>query len=347
MRLRPVVLLLSGLLLALPLTSPAAPLRGKERPGQELAGEQIALWPAGQVPGEHGTARPARVVERSRDPVHPDRYVDQIDAPYLLVHVPARPNGRALLVIPGGGYQRVVIDKEDSALLPDWVDRAGYTLFVLRYRLPQTGRDRQAALADAQRALRVVRDQAARRGLDVGSVSVMGFSAGGHVAARLATAFDANAYPARDAIDRLSARPARAVLVYPVIDMGADAHSGSRGRLLGEHPDAMLAAQYSMQHQVRADMPPTLLVHANDDRVVNVRNSELMAAALARAGVEHELHLFAHGGHGFGMRVPAGSTLAVWPALAQAWLVAVAEMGSEPPSGGEGIRPGGNAEYGR
>ncbi|AWH51722.1 xylanase [Stenotrophomonas sp. ESTM1D_MKCIP4_1] len=345
MRLRPVVLLLSGLLLALPLISPAAPLRDNERPGQELAGEQIALWPAGQVPGEQGPARPARVVERSRDPAHPDRYVDQIDAPYLLVHVPAQPNGRALLVIPGGGYQRVVIDKEDSALLPEWVDRAGYTLFVLRYRLPQPGRDRQAALADAQRALRVVRDQAARRGLDADSVSVMGFSAGGHVAARLATGFDAQVYPARDSIDRLSARPARAVLVYPVIDMGAHAHSGSRGRLLGDHPDPALAAQYSMQQQVRADMPPTLLVHANDDRVVSVHNSERMAAALADAGVEHELHLFAHGGHGFGMRVPAGSTLALWPLLAEAWLAAKekgAEMGSEPLSGGEGIRPQGS-----
>ncbi|WP_420883793.1 alpha/beta hydrolase [Isoptericola jiangsuensis] len=340
MRLRPVVLLLCGLLLALPLTSTAAPPRDNERPGQELAGERIALWPDGQVPGEQGPARPARVIERSSDPAHPDRYVDQVDAPYLLVHAPARPNGRALLVIPGGGYQRVVIDKEDSALVPEWVDRAGYTLFVLRYRLPQPGRDRQAALADAQRALRVVRGQAARRGLDAGSVSVMGFSAGGHVAARLATGFDTAAYPARDAIDRLSARPARAVLVYPVIDMGAHAHSGSRGRLLGEHPDAALAAQYSMQQQVRADMPPTLLIHANDDRVVSVHNSELMAAALADAGVEHELHLFAHGGHGFGMRVPAGSTLAVWPLLAEAWLAAAGEtgVGSEPLSSGEGIR---------
>ncbi|WP_295518306.1 alpha/beta hydrolase [uncultured Stenotrophomonas sp.] len=345
MRLRPVVLLFCGLLLALPLTTSAAPPRDNERPGQELAGERIALWPAGQVPGEQGPARPARVVERSRDPAQPDRYVDQIDAPYLLVHAPARPNGRALLVIPGGGYQRVVIDKEDSALVPEWVDRAGYTLFVLRYRLPQAGRDRQAALADAQRALRVVRGQAAQRGLDAGSVSVMGFSAGGHVAARLATAFDAPVYPARDAIDRLSARPAQAVLVYPVIDMGAHAHSGSRGRLLGQHPDAALAAQYSMQQQVRPDMPPTLLVHANDDRVVSVHNSVLMAAALADAGVEHELHLFAHGGHGFGMRVPPGSTLAAWPMLAEAWLAAAgmgSDGGAEPLSGGEGIRPRGN-----
>ncbi len=160
-----------------------------------------------------------------------------------------------------------------------------------------------------------------RRGLEADNVAVMGFPPA-YVAARLATGFDAPVYPARDAIDQLSARPARAVLVYPVIDMGAHAHSGSRGRLLGERPDPALATQYSVQEHVRADMPPTMLIHANDDRVVSVHNSEVMAQALARAGVEHELHVFAHGGHGFGMRLQPGSTLAQWPALAQAWLTA-------------------------
>lgn len=287
---------------------------------EEAAGEHIALWPAGQVPGESGPARGLHVVERSADLARPDRYVDQIDAPWLVVHAPAQPNGKALLVIPGGGYQRVVIDKEGTALVPQWVDRAGYTLFVLRYRLPETGRDRQAALADAQRAMRVIRAAAARRGLDVEDIAVMGFSAGGHVAARLATGFDTSAYPPADAADRLSARPSRAVLVYPVIDMGPHAHSGSRLRLIGEPADAALVGRYSMQDQVRADMPPTLLLHAADDRVVSVDNSLLMARALAAAGVEHELHVFAHGGHGFGMRAPADSTTALWPDIAQRWL---------------------------
>lgn len=314
------VLCLSVLLLLAPAHAADLPLRDGQRLAGEVAGERLPLWPDGQVPGESGPARAARVVERSADPARPDRFVDGIDAPYMIVHAPPHPNGQAVLVIPGGGYQRVVIDKEDSELVPDWVQRAGFTLFVLRYRLPQPGRDRQAALADAQRALRVVREQAARRGLDGDGVAVMGFSAGGHVAARLATAFDAPVYPARDGIDRLSARPARAVLVYPVIDMGAHAHSGSRARLLGQQPDAALAGAYSVQQHVRADMPPTMLIHANDDHVVSVHNSEVMAKALAAAGVEHELHLFAHGGHGFGMRVPATATLASWPPLAQRWL---------------------------
>lgn len=301
---------------AAPQRAPPAAVAGAE----EAAGERIALWPAGHVPGESGPPRALHVVERSADPHRPDRYVDQIDAPWLVVHAPARPNGKALLVIPGGGYQRVVIDKEGTELVPQWVGRAGYTLFVLRYRLPGTGRDPQAALADAQRAMRQVRAGAAARGLDAEDIAVMGFSAGGHVAARLAAGFDSPVYPPADAADRLSARPSRAVLVYPVIDMGSQAHGGSRQRLIGEPADADLVRRYSMQDQVRADMPPTLLLHAADDRVVSVDNSLLMARALAAAGVEHELHVFAHGGHGFGMRAAADSTTALWPEIAQRWL---------------------------
>lgn len=288
---------------------------------QDAAGERIALWPQGQVPGEaQGSSHAPRVVERSTDPSRPDRYVDQVDAPWLVVHAPERGNGKALLVVPGGGYQRVVIDKEGTELVPAWVEQAGYTLFVLRYRLPAPGREQGAALADAQRAMRVIRAGAAARGLDPDDIAVMGFSAGGHVAARLATGFDVDDRAPADAVDRLSARPSQAILVYPVIDMGEQAHSGSRQRLLGEDPDAATIARYSQQQQVRPDMPPTLLLHAADDNVVGVGNSLLMAQALAKAGVEHELHVFAHGGHGFGMRAAAGSTTALWPQLAQRWL---------------------------
>ena len=319
--------IVAGLLLTVPVALAAPAMRTDVVIGgaAEAAGEPLPLWPPHRVPGERGSPGATRIVERSADALRPDRYADQIDAPYLMVHAPARSNGRALLVIPGGGYQRVVIDKEGSELVPGWVDEAGYTLFVLRYRLPQAGRPVQAALADAQRALRLIRSQAAARGLDAETIAVMGFSAGGHVAARLATGYALDTYPPQDAIDRLSARPWRVVLGYPVIDMGAQAHAGSRQRLLGEHPDAGQVAQFSLQRQVHADMPPVLLLHAADDEVVTVDNSLLMAQALAAAGVEHELHVFAHGGHGFGMRTAAGSTTALWPQLAQRFLQATQE----------------------
>jgi acetyl esterase/lipase len=284
------------------------------------AADRIALWPEGQVPGEAGPATAPNVVERSIDPARPDRYIDNVSAPYLVVYRPARPNGSALLVVPGGGYQRIVLDKEGTALVPAFVDEGGVTLFVLRYRLPAGRSDRQAALADAQRAMRVIRADAARWKIDPERIGVMGFSAGGHVAARLSTGFDAPAYPHRDAIDALSARPDVALLIYPVIDMGTHAHTGSRERLLGPRPDAALQQQFSMQDQVRADAPPTFLVHAQDDDVVSVHNSLIYYQALLRAGVTTEMHLFPFGGHGFGVRIPAGLTVAQWPELALRWI---------------------------
>ncbi|MEG2802820.1 alpha/beta hydrolase [Stenotrophomonas sp.] len=286
--------------------------------------DRLALWPAGQVPGETGPARTPHVIERSGDAPLPDRYIDDVDAPYLVAYRPRHPNGSALLVIPGGGYQRIVLDKEGTALVPAFVDQGGVTLFVLRYRLPAGRADRQAALADAQRALRLIRAGATRWQLDPKRIGVMGFSAGGHVAARLSTGFDLPVYPPADAIDRQSARPDMALLLYPVIDMGAHAHSGSRTRLLGEHPQAAQVAQFSMQDHVRPDQPPTFLVHAQDDAVVSVHNSLVYYQAMSRAGVAAEMHLFPQGGHGFGVRMPATSTVAQWPALALRWMQAQA-----------------------
>ncbi|MET0890104.1 MAG: alpha/beta hydrolase [Stenotrophomonas maltophilia] len=315
-------LVLPSLILLL-LASGVAPAAERAVPETEPAAgapDRIALWPEGQVPGESGPATVPHVIERSTDPALPDRYIDNISAPYLVVYRPARPNGSALLVVPGGGYQRIVLDKEGTALVPAFVEQGGVTLFVLRYRLPAGRSDRQAALADAQRAMRVIRADAARWQIDPARVGVMGFSAGGHVAARLSNGFDVPVYPHRDAIDALSARPDVALLIYPVIDMGTHAHTGSRTRLLGPHADVALQQQFSMQGQVRIDTPPTFLVHAQDDNVVPVHNSLVYYQALLRAGVSTEMHLFPSGGHGFGVRIPAGLTVAQWPGLALRWI---------------------------
>ncbi|MCC4605632.1 alpha/beta hydrolase [Xanthomonas campestris] len=292
----------------------------------DTAAEQasrIALWPAGMAPGDAALAQPQRIVDRSSDAAHPDRYIQSISQPYLVVYRPKQPNGTALLVTPGGGYQRIVLDNEGSALVPGFVDQAGFTLFVLRYRLPGEGHPNGAdvPLADAQRALRLIRANAARYGIDAHRVGVMGFSAGGHVAASLATRHAAQVYPAQDAADALSARPDFALLIYPVIDMdSANAHPGSRQRLLGSAPSDAQVRAYSPQLHVDARTPPTFLLHAQDDSVVPVRNSLLMHDALLRAGVPSELHVFPQGGHGFGTDRIAGLTLAAWPQLAQAWI---------------------------
>ncbi len=327
--LKPLSLLAFTALLGLFGVSALAADMGEPAPGSPA---RIALWPQGLAPGDKQLPQAQRVIERSADPALPDRYTDHVSSPYLVAYRPDRPNGSALLVIPGGGYQRVVLDKEGTALVPAFVEQGGTTLFVLRYRLPgEQGReDRDAALADAQRALRLIRHHAGEWGLDPHRVGVMGFSAGGHLAARLGNRFDHAAYPATDTIDRHSARPDYQLLVYPVIDMaGSAAHAGSRQRLLGAAPSAALQRQYSMQDQVRADTPPTFLLHAADDDAVPVSNSLLMYQALLAAGVPSEMHLFPKGGHGFGTRGIAGLTTAAWPRLALDW---IASQAPQPPA---------------
>jgi acetyl esterase/lipase len=300
---------------------PALAGDGEPTPGST---DHIALWPNGLAPGDKALSQPVRIVERSTDPALPDRYIDHVSEPYLVVYRPPKPNGSALLVIPGGGYQRVVLDKEGTALVPAFVAQGGVTLFVLRYRLPGEGRaDREAALADAQRALRLIRHRAREWNLDPQRIGTMGFSAGGHLAARLGNGHTLPAYVATDAIDRSSARPNFQLLIYPVIDMaGADTHAGSRERLLGPAPTPALQQRYSMQQQVSTDTPPTFLLHAADDDVVPVGNSLLLYNSLQQAGISTEIHLFPHGGHGFGTRGSAGLTTAAWPQLALAWIAA-------------------------
>jgi acetyl esterase/lipase len=308
------------------------PVLAAEAPGAETAAEQasrIPLWPKGLAPGDKALQQPQRIVQRSSDPALPDRYIQQISTPYMVVYRPRQPNGTALLVTPGGGYQRIVLDNEGSALVPSFVDQAGITLFVLRYRLPGEGHPNGAdvPLADAQRALRLIRANAARYGIDAQRVGVMGFSAGGHVAASLGTRYAAQVYPAQDAADALSARPDFELLIYPVIDMdSANAHPGSRERLLGSNPDAAQVRAYSPQLHVDARTPPSFLLHAQDDTVVPVRNSLLMHEALLRAGVASELHVFPQGGHGFGTASGSGLTVAAWPQLAQAWIAHVTRV---------------------
>ena len=316
-----------GMLLSLALLSAgAAAAAPDERPSADTAAEQasrIPLWPAGMAPGDTALPQPQRIVERSSDAAVPDRYIQSISAPYMVVYRPARPNGTALLVTPGGGYQRIVLDNEGTSLVPGFVDQAGITLFVLRYRLPGDGHPNGAdvPLADAQRALRLIRANAARYGIDAQRVGVMVFSAGGHVAASLGTRYAAQVYPAVDRADTLSARPDFQLLIYPVIDMdAANAHMGSRERLLGNAPSEAKVRAYSPQWHVDARTPPTFLLHAQDDTVVSVRNSLLLHDALLRAGVPSELHVFPQGGHGFGTRGTTGLTLAAWPQLAQAWI---------------------------
>jgi acetyl esterase/lipase len=278
----------------------------------------IDLWP-GTPPGAPEPLPDEQIVERSADPARPDRIMQAIARPRIAVFRPASPNGAAVLIAPGGGYRHVVIDKEGFEL-GRWLAARGVTAFVLFYRLPHQGRAAgpQTPLADAQRAMRLIREGHAAYGFDPQRVSVMGFSAGGHVAATLATGFAREAYTPLDAADRLSARPDGAALIYPVIAMREPlAHPGSRERLLGASPCAEQELAHSPDQNVPADAPPCFLLHAEDDDVVPVGNTLAMRDSLKARGIAVDTHLYASGGHGFGISRAAGKPVAAWP---DAWL---------------------------
>lgn len=288
----------------------------------------FSVWPGGEAPGAKNSPVVESLVERSTDPSLPDRAVTGIRAPEITVYAPEKPNGIALLVTPGGSYQRVVLDKEGSDLAPAF-NAQGYTLFVMTYRMPADGHAEgsDAPLADVQRALRTLRARAAEWHIDPQKIGIMGFSAGGHVAASLETRYNEQVYASVDAIDQQSARPDFAVLAYPVISMDPTiAHRGSRKALIGDTPTAEQQRRYSPEQNVTPETPPTFILHAVDDPAVPVENSLVMFNALRAHRVPTELHLFAEGKHGFGIRGTKGLPVVEWPRLAMNWIASLPEI---------------------
>ncbi|OYY89926.1 MAG: alpha/beta hydrolase [Sphingomonas sp. 28-66-16] len=275
--------------------------------------EQIALWPDG-TPTTGFVAKPL-------PPGWPDILVRNVAEPVLRVFRPATSNGRALLSLPGGAYTFVSILNEGVDIARA-MTALGYTVFVLTYRLPDEGwADRaDVPLQDAQRAMRLIRARAKHYGYDPATVAAVGFSAGGHLGATLATGFAEPVYRPRDAADALDARPAAVGLIYPVISATAPVtHAESALRLLGPSPSTALIARRSPAMHVTGQTPPTFLVHALDDKAVPPENSMMMLRALQAAARPVEVHLFEEGGHGFGLG-PKDKPCGAWSALFAAWL---------------------------
>jgi acetyl esterase/lipase len=282
--------------------------------------ETIDLWPGG-APGAPAVAPVEAVRERSVDPAYNDRIVLGVVRPRMAVFRPRRPNGAAMLIAPGGGYNWVVVDKEGYEMAR-WLAARGVTAFVLFYRLPQEGwaAGPDTPLQDSQRAMRLIRAYAGRYGVDAKRVGAMGFSAGGHVCADLLARFAARVYAPADAADRLSARPDAAAPIYPVVSMTAPAaHAGSRRNLIGEHATADMERAHSPHLNIAADAPPAFLLHAEDDPAVPVANTLLLRSALLARKVPVETHLFADGGHGFGLRLARGHSVEGWQEIFWAW----------------------------
>jgi acetyl esterase/lipase len=240
-------------------------------------------------------------------------------APTITVHMPeaAKSNGAAVVICPGGGYGSLMMSYEGHDVAK-WLNQYGFVGIVVKYRVSPYRHP--VEMLDGQRAMRLVRSKAGQLNVDPNRIGIMGFSAGGHLAATVGTHFDAGDAKAADPIDRVSCRPDFMVLVYPVITMGPKSHAGSRKNLLGDSPSAKLIDLLSNEKQVTKQTPPTFLAHATTDQAVPVANSAMFYEALKAHGVPAEFFELPTGAHGLGCG--KGAEWAAWQAKCLDWFKA-------------------------
>lgn len=279
--------------------------------------QHFSIWPSS---AENATAAET-VIERSKSPAVHDRAWINISNTELLAFPTQKPSRCSIIFAPGGGYQRVVFDKEGIDMVPD-LNQHGLNVFILKYRLPSdSASDREwQPLEDAQRAVRYIRAHAQEWQLNNQCVGVLGFSAGGQLASSLATQFDRKVYQPIDTTDTFSARPDFVGLMYPVITMEKKyAHNSTRKILLGKSPTTTQINDHSAEKWVSDTTPPTFIGLANDDKSVNQMNSILFYEALHKHDIPVEMHIFQSSGHGFGVRNAKG-TAKEWLPLFTQWL---------------------------
>jgi acetyl esterase/lipase len=260
----------------------------------------LDVWP-GKPPGETEKVGPEQTTIDKRKDGSTVKIVKGVTRPTITVYRPARDKdiGAAVLICPGGGYSVLAMDLEGEEVAA-WLNSIGVTGIVLKYRVPRRADKAHALpLMDAQRAMSLVRSHAEDWNLKPDRIGILGFSAGGHLAAATSTNFDKRRYELIDAIDKIGCRPDFAVLVYP-------AYLATRDKL---HPEI----------RVSKETPPTFFAHATNDGV-SPENSVAMYLALKRSGVPAELHVYTNGGHGFGLRPTSTSAAPTWPARCEEWL---------------------------
>lgn len=276
--------------------------------------KQIRIWP-GAVPdaGKQPTNGPESVVTSETKDGQTWLAAVNVTQPTLTVYSPKGTNtAAAVVVFPGGGYECLAMDLEGTEIC-DWLNGMGITAVLLKYRVPVTKGppyfESEAALQDAQRAISLVRSRAKEWEIDPGRIGVIGFSAGGHLVAATSTRFDKRSYTAVDAVDQANCRPDFAISLYP-------------GHLLRHAGPLKLNPNIT----VTTNTPPTFLAHAEDDPVDSVLESVVYYIELKKAGVPTEMHLYAKGGHAFGLRHPE-MPIGDWPKLAEKWMRAGGVMG--------------------
>ncbi len=277
------------------------------------AQEFIPLWPEGKKPNNNG--------RKVTDSLFNER-IWRVGTPGIYAFpVPKSDNkGTAVLICPGGGYERLS-HIYNGFEVARWFNTIGINAFVLIYRLPHQVdlvQRQLAPLQDAQRAMRLIRANAAKWNIKTDKVGVMGTSAGGHVATTLATHFD-DVSSINDSLDKSGYRPDFMILVSPVISMGKYAHPGSRKYFIGPDSTKEMIEKYSNELQVTPATPPTFMVHALNDSTVNVKNSLMFYTALLEKKVNASIHIFPQGGHGIRLDDNPGST-DLWLNLLEMWM---------------------------
>ena len=274
----------------------------------------MPIWP-GAAPDAQSVAGPETAATTGKESLVAGRpwvYVGRVSQPTITVYAPKETNtGAAVIVFPGGGYEILAIDLEGTEVC-DWLTSRGITCVLLKYRVPGEGLHPKSgpypkspmALEDAQRTLGLVRFHAAEWHIDPHKIGVLGFSAGGHLSAAMSTHFEKRLYPPVDAADKQSCRPDFAVAIYP-------GHLSLAANSLALNPDIRI--------HVTRQTPPTFLLQNEDDHVDRVEDSLSYYSALKKAGVPVEMHLYAQGGHAFGLRRTKFPATA-WPQLVETWL---------------------------
>ena len=278
---------------------------------------EMPLWP-GDIPNFQKTDEVE--VADSSDIVR----ISKVQNPGIAVYLPSKKNatGQAVVICPGGGSRILAYDWEGTDIAK-WLNANGIAAVVLKYRLPGSKSNitpHKSPLIDAQRAVRMVRHHSGDWNIDPNKVGVMGFSAGGHLASTLGTHFDETLFEPTGPIDRLNCRPDFMILMYPVITFSKSfMHKGSREALIGKNPESSMIEHYSNELQVKANTPPTFMVHAGDDKGVPVENSLVFYQALKDNNIPAELHVYPTGGHGFSLAIGQGY-LQTWPDRCLDWL---------------------------
>ena len=297
---------------------------------------QVPIWPVA-APDPQPVPGPEKVEPSGSDSLiagRPTIGVSNVTRPTMTVYSPEGKNtGAAVVVFPGGGYQMLAIDLEGTEVC-DWLTAKGITCVLLKYRVTDVGPypksgpypESPMALEDAQRTMGLVRLHAAEWQIDPHKIGVLGFSAGGHLSAAVSTHFERRLYGAIDAADHESCRPDFAVVIYPGhLSISAaewDARQGTRKFALHYPPTASKDLGLNPAIPVTRNTPPTFLLQAEDDHVDNVNDSLAYYIALKQAAVPVEMHLYAQGGHAFGLRRTRLSITA-WPQLVQTWLAGI------------------------